>query len=322
MESALPGATVEHPLVGAKVVALVDAGARFGPGLVLPETSLVGPADLGPVWMYTNGDEPNVAVALTFPKQGMFIQYLRPRPEGSADLVAVYRDIARENSNFHLLDLNGVPALAADQNSDDTGHNFGVVAFPINGDEIRVFGHYDQATLRQVAQSILGQEGGASQVIGPAGAVATMDHPLGGFGQPVSSTAAVSALGGPVTLPDTARVTPSDAGAFWAATTSSDGESSVSVAVTFPAQGLIIQYLRPPIPHPLANFQSFVRDNPGSSVIDLNGTPARAIAQTPDPSSWGSIEFVAGGTTIAVMGQADEATLQPVAQSILDRSRG
>jgi hypothetical protein len=167
------------------------------------------------------------------------------------------------------------------------------------------------------AEKIKSSSGG---IIGPAGAVATLARPLGGFGQQVSLATAVSELGGPVTLPDSAQVKPSDAGAVWAATASSQGESSVSVAVTFPAQGFIIQYLRPPIPDPLSNFQGFVKDSPGSQVIYLNGgVPARAIAQTSDPSSWGSIEFVAGGTTILVMGQTDQATLQSVAQSILDR---
>jgi hypothetical protein len=150
--------------------------------------------------------------------------------------------------------------------------------------------------------------------------MATINHPLGMFGHQVSLPAAESELGGPVTLPDSAEVHPSDVGVVVAATATGEGEKSVSVGVSFPAEGLIIQYLRPPIPNPLSNFQGFVKNSQGSQLIYLNdGVPARAIAQTSDPSSWGSIEFVAGGTTIEVMGQQDEATLQSVAQSILHR---
>jgi hypothetical protein len=98
-----------------------------------------------------------VTVAVTFPKQGVFIQYIRPYPDSSSnfDIRAHYAAIARQDSYFHVLDVEGVPALAADQNSDETGHNFGLVAFAGGGVETRVFGHYGEKTLEAVAQSIV-----------------------------------------------------------------------------------------------------------------------------------------------------------------------
>lgn len=151
------------------------------------------------------------------------------------------------------------------------------------------------------------------------GGMATLSQPLPPFGKQVSMADASSGLGTSVTLPNLALVSPVDAGSVWMASLQGpSGERSVSVAVTFPSQGLIIRYSRPPIPDPQSNFENFVQDSPGSQVVSLNGgVPALAIAQLPDGSNWGSIEFVAGGTNIVVMGHDDEATLQSVAQSIL-----
>lgn len=151
------------------------------------------------------------------------------------------------------------------------------------------------------------------------GGMATLSQPLPPFGKQVSMADASSGLGTSVTLPNLALVSPADAGSVWMASLQGpSGERSVSVAVTFPSQGLIIRYSRPPIPDPQSNFENFVQDSPGSQVVSLNGgVPALAIAQLPDGSNWGSIEFVAGGTNIVVMGHDDEATLQSVAQSIL-----
>jgi hypothetical protein len=162
MNAGLPGVSVEHPLgPAAKEVSLAAATAAYGPRLVLPDTSLIGPSDVGAVWMFEQSRPLDVTVAVTFPKQGMFIQYIRPYPDTGShfDVRAHYATIAREDAYFHLLDLGGVPALAADQNSDDTGQNFGVVAFPVGGTEIRVFGHFDKASLVTVARSVLDRSG-------------------------------------------------------------------------------------------------------------------------------------------------------------------
>jgi hypothetical protein len=61
--------------------------------------------------------------------------------------------------------------------------------------------------------------------------------------------------------------------------------------------------------------------NSEGSVIYLNGgVPALTKeAPLPDGSPWGFVQFDANGSTIFVMGHPDQATLQAVAQSILDR---
>jgi hypothetical protein len=97
-------------------------------------------------------------------------------------------------------------------------------------------------------------------------------------------------------------------------------DTSTAVAVTFPAQGLEVQYLRPPLVHPLANFNESLKQEPGSQVRYLdNGVPALATAA--NGNGWGSVEFVTGGTIITVMGPTlSEAFAQSIAQSILDRA--
>jgi hypothetical protein len=156
--------------------------------------------------------------------------------------------------------------------------------------------------------------------MGPGGDL-TLARPMGPGGKQVSLSEAASSLGGPVVLPNSTQVTPSDAGTVWVDQMHGDttGDTSTAVAVTFPSRGLIIQYARPPIPDPLANYQGFVSQSPGSQVIYLSaGVPALAIAPA-DPSGWESIKFVAGGTTIIVLGHSSQASLQAVARSILDR---
>jgi hypothetical protein len=160
------------------------------------------------------------------------------------------------------------------------------------------------------------QSPGGSMGPGPE---VTLARPLGGFvGSQMSLANASSALGAALTLPDSPTVRASDAGPVWAA---SGRDGNVSVAVTFPKQGLIVLYERPAMSDPLSNFQSFVKDSPGSQVAYLSASvPALSIPELPDGSNWGSVEFVSGGTIIAVLGHNDEATLEGVANSILDRS--
>jgi len=151
----------------------------------------------------------------------------------------------------------------------------------------------------------------------------TIDHPLAQGATQVPLSDAASTLGAPVVLPSTSLVKPSDAGPVWTASIhdSDTGESSGTVAVTFPTQSLIIKYTRPvPYSNPLDNYQGFVKDSPGAQVVYLNGVPALAIPQLPDGSNFGSIEFVLGGTMIAVMGHQDESALQAVAQSLMSRA--
>ena len=173
---------------------------------------------------------------------------------------------------------------------------------------VRAFGHSPQRII----------SGRGTMGLGPP---STLARPLGRNGSQTSLVNASSALGAAVTLPDSSTVRAADAGSVWAAR--SHTSADVSVAVTFPKQGLIVQYQRPALVDPLSSFQSFVKDSPGSQVVYLNGSvPALSIAGLPDGSNWGSVEFVSGGTIIVVMGHNDEATLEGVANSILSRSTG
>ena len=94
----------------------------------------------------------------------------------------------------------------------------------------------------------------------------------------------------------------------------------VDLAISFPKQGLIVQYIQPPISDPLSNYQAALRNSEGSLIYLNGGVPALTTeGQLPDGSPWGFVQFVAGGSTIEVMGHPDQETLQAAAQSILDR---
>ncbi len=154
LDSAMPLATVARPLPQptAKEVSLDDASAALGEAIVLPDTSFVGPSDLGSVWVDGTGTPADTAAAVTFPSQGIFIVYRG----GYTYSDSGYRAIAAQDlRSFQTISLNGRTALAVKQNSDQTGHNFGGVIFALKGLEIRVFGHYGEAKLLPIAQSII-----------------------------------------------------------------------------------------------------------------------------------------------------------------------
>jgi len=163
---------------------------------------------------------------------------------------------------------------------------------------------------------------GISGVVGP-GAPSTLARPMGPGAKQVSLSEAASALGGPVVLPNTTEMMASDVGAVWMYQSHGDtvGDTSTSVAVTFPSQDVYVLYARPSIAEPLVSYKQLVSQAPGSQVVYLNGgVPALAIAQLPDGSNFGSVKFVADGTTIIVLGHSSESSLQGIAQSILDRA--
>lgn len=303
----LPGPTVQRPLAG-KQVTLADATAAIGPALVLPDTSLVGPSDAGPVWMSNIDPQTAVNVAVTFPRQGVFIGYSWPAPY--EDSAAEYRSLVKDNQpNFHLIDLEGLPALAIDQNSDDTGQNFGVVAFTVGSTEIRVFGHNDQTTLASVATSILDQMPPSARAgSGSAGSpdsISLDDVPI--------------SLHAPLVLPDTPLVQPSEAAPVAATDCPTGAHTSnpaCQVTVDFPSQGLTVRYARPAPADPEASYQEVAQGNPDAKIVSLNGVPALFVNGRPS-----SIELVARRTDVTVRGSYDEAALQAIAESILDRSR-
>jgi len=306
MLSDLPGPTVQRPLIG-KQVSLADGKGAIGPALVLPDNSLLGPSDAGPVWMNNVQPQTAVTVAVTFPRQGMFVDYSWPAPY--ADPAAGYRSLVEDNRpNFHLIDLKGLPALAIDQNSDDTGENFGVVAFTIGSTEIQVFGHNDQTTLASVATSILDQMPPSARA-GSGSPGSPNSIPLGDV--PI-------ALHAPLVLPDTPVVQPSEAAPLVATDCPTGAHTSnpaCQVTVDFSSQGLTIRYARPAPADPEAWYQEVAQGNTDAKIVSLNGVPALFVSGQPS-----SIEFVAGRTDVTARGSYDETTLEAMAQSILDRS--
>lgn len=152
----------------------------------------------------------------------------------------------------------------------------------------------------------------------------TLEQPLPVPGaKQVSMSDAEAAFGGPIALPNTAQASPSDVGVVWMARGRGDakGETQTTVRVTFPSEGLIVAYERPAIPDPLAFIQQSVKDIPATHMIYLSGVPAWVLPELPDdPLSWDSIEFVTGGATVFLFSHTGVASLQPVAQSIIDRA--
>jgi hypothetical protein len=159
--------TVARPLAWfAKQTTLASAQTALGQAVVLPQSTAVGPSDAGPVWSASLSDPQTGAttttVAVTFPAQGMIMEYTRPAPsDGSA---AHFQAMAQSMpspsgaSEGQVISLSGgVPALAVQQNSDDTGANFGEVIFNVAGTEVRVMGHNDESTLQDLAESVLAQ---------------------------------------------------------------------------------------------------------------------------------------------------------------------
>jgi hypothetical protein len=160
-------ATVAHPLACPRRTTLAHAAAVAGTPLVLPSTALVRPSDAGPVWIdgfgRRNGHRTSGTVAVTFPAKGLIVEYTRPAPStGSA---AHFQAVARGVRSSTVVALKGRPALVIRQDSDQTGHNFGVVMFNLGGCEIRVLGHRNRSTLESLARSIVGRPLGAPRTI-------------------------------------------------------------------------------------------------------------------------------------------------------------
>lgn len=160
--------TLAHPLPSfAEQTTLGDATATLGAPIVLPNTSLVQPSDAGPVWVASLNDEQGkpavTTVAVTFPSRGVIVEYTRPAPSDgtAAHFQAMAQGMVSPDGTqiARVVSLNGLPALAVQQNSDETGTNFGAIIFNLAGSEIRILGHTDQATLETSALSILNQSG-------------------------------------------------------------------------------------------------------------------------------------------------------------------
>jgi hypothetical protein len=97
-----------------------------------------------------------------------------------------------------------------------------------------------------------------------------------------------------------------------------------TVAVTFPAQRVIVQYTRPaPSNGSAAHFQAVADGVNHARVVNLGGgVPALVIKQNSDSDghNLGSISFNMAGSEIRILGHNDEKTLEASALSILNRS--
>lgn len=152
--------TLAHPLASGQQTTLADASAAWGSPLSLPDTAFVQPSDAGTVWMRNVGSK-TVAVAVTFPSQGLMVMYLRPwpfpvfrnNPEG------VYQQLVEQTSGSEIADLTGTPAFVVSQNSGPTGQNPGLVFFKLKDGDAVVMGNADNAVLEAAAQSILDRSG-------------------------------------------------------------------------------------------------------------------------------------------------------------------
>jgi hypothetical protein len=151
--------TLAHPLPCiARRTTLARATTIAGVRLVLPNTPLLRTSDVGPVWIDgffpRNGHKTIGAVAVTFPAQGVIVEYTRPYSV-SGDLRTHYQQVALGFRNMKVINLKRRPALVARQDSDDTRDNFGSVTFKLNRSEVSVLGHKSEKTLEALALSIL-----------------------------------------------------------------------------------------------------------------------------------------------------------------------
>ena len=133
-------------------------------------------------------------------------------------------------------------------------------------------------------------------------------------------SSAVSAFGGAIVLPNTSQVSASGVGEVWMNQLQGDtkADTQTAVRVSFPSQDLIITYERPAPSYPLAYFKATTGESARSTLIWLGNTPASYNPGNKD--YWAAIEVIVGGATIDVLGHTSEASLQAVAQSIVDRA--
>lgn len=311
IRSAGPLATLAHPLThpDAREVTLIDARRALGAPIVLPNSALAGPSDVGAIWTQSEG--PVTDVAVTFPGPAVIVGYSRPveYPEVPA---AMYATEAKQSPHsMSTISLDGVPALATAQNSDQLHQNFGSIEFVIDGTQVMVLGHYDEATLQSVAQSIVDH---SKPALVPAVPPAI---------QPLADASKI--LGAPVVLPDTTLVSPSDADkTVETACVPKDDTSEASgpgcqVRVNFASAGVTVTYLRWAVMQSLqTSYDQIAQHNSGAALLSLNGG-VQALWVPQEQESW--MEFELNGTQVVVQGSYDEATLQALAQSIVDRSQ-
>jgi hypothetical protein len=155
----------------------------------------------------------------------------------------------------------------------------------------------------------------------PPGSPMTLAHPLPCFAKRTTLARAAALAGVRVVLPDTPLLRASDAGAVWIDGFSHrDGRKTMGVvAVTFPAQKVIVEYTVPYSLHARTHYQAMAKGLPGSEVVSLKGKAALVIRQKPDRHNFGVITFKRNDTEIRILDHGDQAALKDLALSILSQ---
>jgi hypothetical protein len=173
--------------------------------------------------------------------------------------------------------------------------------------------------------------GSASRVsfvcTGPAmGSPTTLAHPLPCPARRTTLARAAALAGVRLVLPNTTPLKPSDAGRVWIDGFSHrDGhKTGGAVAVTFPAQKVIVAYAVPYSVHARTHYEALARGLPRSDVVSLNGKAALVIRQKSGTTghNFGVIMFKRNDAEVRIMGRRDEAALKDLALSILRQPSG
>jgi hypothetical protein len=319
-----PPPTVNHPIDGVES-SLPAARDALGAPVVVPDASLMGSPAAGPVWL--SASPLDTIAAVTYPAANLWIDYWAGVNTEQDDVLLLWRGLAHQDSPMRVVDIDGVPALVGTENSQ--GSNPGVVMFQVDGIRVEMVGHQDDSTMQALAQSIIsGYPRPPAGQLGDVGGVELFTYfpPA----RRIDLATASATLGAPVVLPDTPLASHVTAGAVWSEHTCPAPTGRLTdekllnfcrIWISFPSTGLRVGYMRqPPYKGTRGEWELQARhygDN--AAVVDLGNVPALAIE--PEDPYPGSVEFDLDGTRIFVAGNYDAATLESVAQSIVDRSK-
>lgn len=131
-------------------IPLEDVPIALHAPLVLPDTPVVQPSEAAPVAATdcptgAHTSSPACQVTVDFPSQGLTIRYSRPT---SADPVASYQKVVRENTSAKIVSVNRVPALLVVGQPSS-------IELVAGRTDVTVRGNYDAVPLQVIAESIL-----------------------------------------------------------------------------------------------------------------------------------------------------------------------
>jgi hypothetical protein len=141
----------------------------------------------------------------------------------------------------------------------------------------------------------------------------------------VTLSQAAADLGSALPLPSTQLAGSSTLGKVTQAQDlNEDGSTSDTVAVSYPASNLVVEYQNPaPYSDPATAYQAYVDQTPATlaglaSVGNVDGYAALILEQNKGATgdNPASVEFVAGKIRIAVIGYQPSKSLLPIAESI------